>query len=82
MHAEYTGAAHEHEHNQHAGNHLGEDGCGGNAQYSHAEAHDEQHVQDDIGQAGDDEEVERTLGITHRPEDARSHIVEHQAHHP
>ena len=54
---------HLHEHYQHTGYHLRNNGGGGNAQYSHAEAHDEQHIQDDIGQTGDDEEVERTLGI-------------------
>lgn len=81
VHAEYTGAAHEHEHYQHTGYHLRNNGGGGNAQYSHAEAHDEQHVQDDIGQTGDDEEVERTLGIAHRPEDTRSYIIEEGGHH-
>ena len=79
--AVHAGAAHQQDHHQHTGDNLGENGGQSHTQYPHAEAHNKQDIQDDVGHAGDDEEVERPLGITHRPKHARTHIVEERGDH-
>ena len=56
--------------------HLGQDGGQGRPEHVQVEAHHEEQVQHDVGQARGHEEVEGTAGIAHGPEDAGPHVVD------
>ena len=43
------------------------------------ESQDKEQVQENIQDAGEDQEVQRPFRISHRPEDAAAHIVEEKA---
>lgn len=60
-------------------NELGDDGGVGHAFHAHAHTHNEGQVQHDVDHRTDDEEVQGPAAVAYRPQDARAHIIEHQA---
>ena len=66
---------------QKAGNTLGSHGADGYACHSPGDHNDKQKIQYDISHAGAEEEQQRPLGVSHRPEDGGSIIIKHEKGH-
>lgn len=67
------------DHRKHGGDALRDDGRIRNALDAHAERQHEDEIENDVEHGGDDEEIERALGIAHGAQNARAHVVEHKA---
>ena len=58
---------------------LGQDGGIGHTGNAPMESQDKEQVQEDVQDAGEDQEVQGPFRISHRPEDAAAHVVEEKA---
>lgn len=65
-------------HRKHGGDALRDDGRIRNTLNAHAERQHEDEIENDVEHGGDDEEIERALGIAHGTQNARAHVVEHK----
>ena len=69
-------AAQEQQHHQHRGDKLGQDGGNGSAGDAQAQHRHKQQVKPGVHQGGEDEEIQGTGGIPHRPEDAGTDVIQ------
>ena len=67
---------HQHPQYQHSTERLRQDRSKCGTCHTHMQSDDKHNVQYNIGQAADDQKIQRSLGIPHSPQDAGSHVVD------
>ena len=73
--------AHEGEQYQNRADGLAQDGGHSRAHHAHLEGYHKEKIQRHVQQGAENQEVERPLGVAHRPQNAGAHVVHQIEHH-